>query len=104
MKYYVEKTEKYIDGTIIKVVVGDRKPYNARHLVYIRNHEVEEDQYVNHTEEVFNHPIKTERAAKMFMNKVIKNSYEPENGKLTIIVKEYPDEISYDQFKAFICW
>ena len=100
-KYYVSKTIRWLDGQTIRFMYGDKFKAN-RSFAHINNHEVvEEDSDVN---ALLHRPL-TETQAKRLKNKMVKECENYDGiAKVSFDVKQYPEEISYDQFKAFICW
>ena len=106
MRYYVVSTINTVDGIINKIVYGDFKKKNERSMVYISNNIVDDSLSIIDSdviETVFNNPIKSLRSAKVLLNKMIKNE-KLTNSFWHSEIKEYPDDISFDQFSAFVRW
>lgn len=100
MKYYVctsAPVELRNKMQNVAIVHGDYVK-GKRAIVYIEDYEFEETNEFM-IEKLYNNPIKTLRAATR-----LKNKYSKSFPNLVAKVREFPDEISYDQFKAFIRW
>ena len=105
MRYYVVSTIIKTDGVVNKIVYGDFIKKN-RSMTYIVNNTRDEsltEVDSESIEKVFNNPIKTERAAKILLNKMIKNE-KLTNSFWHSEIRFYPDDISLDQFSAFVRW
>jgi len=111
MKYYVACTLKFYDGNIGRSYTGGITKHtssgNIRAEAYILNHEFKLNECANETEDemvkrLFDNPFKSKNAAIRYFNKCGNtiNTVADELYK----VKEYPEEISYQQFKDFIKW
>ena len=102
MKYYVMATKHYQE-TYDRVIYGDNIKRRRRSYTIISN-DILNDKFVEDEvtiKKIYDNPIKTLRSANILLNKLKKDD---NNKQWDIIVKEYPDEISYDQFSAFIRW
>ena len=105
MRYYVTSTRVHEDKTYDRIVYGDTIKRGKRAYTLITNDVVVGDVMIDQVtvEEVFNHPFKSLRSANIFCGKLNKEQYK-KNTDWYSKVREYPDEITYDQFSAFVRW